>query len=297
LDPTQGAPGKGGNANATATSTAGGVAAEATAIATGGAGGAATGGGAPGIGGDATATANAVSSMAAAGVTATAHSPGGGPASAMSIATIGPGAPPPVEISKGLSTSVAILAPGEAKGEMSASYGGEGETLVYETTADFSFTTSEPEPLYLTLLDFDATGNGFDRLELTVDADGNPNTPPLDYVFTSLSSAEMFFHNNAIDLGFEGAGPQVVDISLFLTASDPGDGFGFSYTVTVPEAPTWAMMLAGFAGLGYAGYRRRARPDSRLERQKDTECIGRGDVGVVSGALLQRRSQKMGGRG
>jgi hypothetical protein len=26
--------------------------------------------------------------------------------------------------------------------------------------------------------------------------------------------------------------------------------------VPVPEAPTWAMMLAGFAGLGFAGYRR-----------------------------------------
>jgi PEP-CTERM motif len=26
---------------------------------------------------------------------------------------------------------------------------------------------------------------------------------------------------------------------------------------TVPEPSTWAMMLLGFAGLGYAGYRRR----------------------------------------
>jgi hypothetical protein len=27
--------------------------------------------------------------------------------------------------------------------------------------------------------------------------------------------------------------------------------------VAVPEPSTWAMMLLGFAGLGYAGYRRR----------------------------------------
>jgi len=26
--------------------------------------------------------------------------------------------------------------------------------------------------------------------------------------------------------------------------------------MAVPEASTWAMMLLGFAGLGYAGYRR-----------------------------------------
>jgi hypothetical protein len=248
--------GNGGNANATANATAGGVAAEATATATGGAGGAATVG-APGIGGDATATANAVSLMDGAGVTATAHSPGGGPASAMSVAAIGPGAPPPVEISTGQSASVAILTPGEAKGEMSAGYGGEGETLVYETTADFNFTIAQSEPFYLTLLGSDATGNGFDSLELTVAT--SANTPPLDYMFASLRSAEMFFLDHTIDLGFEGAGPQMVDISLFLTASGPGDGFGFSYTVTVPEAPTWAMVLAGFAGLGLAAIARGRR--------------------------------------
>jgi hypothetical protein len=140
---------------------------------------------------------------------------------------------------------------------MSVGYGGEGETLVYETTADFSFTTSKPEPLYLTLLGSDAEGSGFDSLELTVAA--SANAPPLEYVFTSLRSAELFFADNTIDLGFEGAGPQMVDISLFLTASAPGDGFGFSYTVTVPEAPTWAMMLAGFAGLGLAAVARGRR--------------------------------------
>jgi hypothetical protein len=30
-------------------------------------------------------------------------------------------------------------------------------------------------------------------------------------------------------------------------------------TVTVPEASTWAMMMLGFAGLGFAAYRK-ARP-------------------------------------
>src|ERR1700722_5796811 len=43
----------------------------------------------------------------------------------------------------------------------------------------------------------------------------------------------------------------------------PADLASFSGSVTgtvpVPEAPTWAMMLAGFAGLGYVGYRRTRR--------------------------------------
>ena len=39
--------------------------------------------------------------------------------------------------------------------------------------------------------------------------------------------------------------------------ADPNDGLvtGFS-TGAVPEPSTWAMMLAGFAGLGFLGYRR-----------------------------------------
>ena len=38
---------------------------------------------------------------------------------------------------------------------------------------------------------------------------------------------------------------------------DPDNGLvtGFS-TGAVPEPSTWAMMLAGFAGLGFLGYRR-----------------------------------------
>ena len=38
---------------------------------------------------------------------------------------------------------------------------------------------------------------------------------------------------------------------------DGSGGFGFDFAVggAVPEPSTWAMMLAGFAGLGFAGYR------------------------------------------
>jgi hypothetical protein len=170
----------------------------------------------------------------------------------MSVAAIEPSAPPPIEISPGQTTSVAFLTGAGGVGEMSAGYGGEGETLVYETTAGFSFTTTQPDPLYLTLVNFDAIGDGFDSLELIITDSADPNAPPLDYEFTSLRSAEMFFLDNRIDLGFDEPGPQVVDISLLLTASTVGDGFGFNYTVTVPETSTWVMLLACFAGLGLA---------------------------------------------
>ena len=46
--------------------------------------------------------------------------------------------------------------------------------------------------------------------------------------------------------------------SVFTTTSPPDPG-GVS-VVAVPEASTWAMMLIGFAGLGYAGWRGSRKP-------------------------------------
>lgn len=44
-----------------------------------------------------------------------------------------------------------------------------------------------------------------------------------------------------------------------------GDGLVNYQINVVPEASTWAMLLLGFAGLGYAGYRRTARRALPLE--------------------------------
>ena len=34
-----------------------------------------------------------------------------------------------------------------------------------------------------------------------------------------------------------------------------GGGGGGTFMIAIPEPSTWAMMIAGFAGLGFAGYR------------------------------------------
>jgi hypothetical protein len=175
----------------------------------------------------------------------------------MTMANIGSGPPTLIDITAGQTTSLATFTPGTLGfGVMSAGYGGTGEALTYEASADFNFTPAASEELYLILVSDAFSGVGFDRLELQIDAGGTLS----DYVFTSLSQADMFFTDNKLDLGGLVAGsPFDVDISYSLTASEPGAGFGFAYDSAVPEPSTWAMMLIGFAGLGLAGYRRRQK--------------------------------------
>ena len=43
--------------------------------------------------------------------------------------------------------------------------------------------------------------------------------------------------------------------AIYFTAGPNGEGDGLFGVLTVPEPSTWAMMLIGFAGLGFMGYR------------------------------------------
>jgi PEP-CTERM motif len=51
---------------------------------------------------------------------------------------------------------------------------------------------------------------------------------------------------------------------LFFTASSTQNAFEFDMGSTVPEPSTWAMMVLGFVGLGYAAFRRGAKARSAL---------------------------------
>jgi uncharacterized protein (TIGR03118 family) len=48
--------------------------------------------------------------------------------------------------------------------------------------------------------------------------------------------------------------------TLFFTAGPNGEMDGLFGSLAVPEPSTWVMLLLGFAGLGFAGYRRTKRP-------------------------------------
>ncbi len=60
----------------------------------------------------------------------------------------------------------------------------------------------------------------------------------------------------AADVAYAVAHPAAYSSSLFPGANGVAFGAGQGFSSAVPEPSTWAMMLMGFAGLGFAGYRR-----------------------------------------
>ena len=83
---------------------------------------------------------------------------------------------------------------------------------------------------------------------------------PAGYDGTTLSSSSTFDNTTLAKLGFS-PGTYTYTWAPSPTAED--GSLTINVTGGVPEPSTWAMMLAGFAALGYAGYRRSRR--ARLE--------------------------------
>ena len=102
-----------------------------------------------------------------------------------------------------------------------------------------------------------AGGLGFQSMEFAILDNG---VEIFDLTFNSLTVAESFFHDSVINLG--SLGPDIDLTFAYNLVADGSGGFGFDFAVggAVPEPSTWAMMLLGFAGLGYAGYRRAREP-------------------------------------
>jgi hypothetical protein len=247
--------GAGGNAAAAAYVVANRGLGSASAFATGGRGdqGASSGG----------ANASSTTRSSVGSVFAAADSPGlaaGGPVSADALASIGAaGSPILVNAAPGQVVSDAMLTRGGSHvlGAMAATYGGQGETLTYHAQSSFTFATSFSPDLELTLFDNSFSGAGFDSLRLDITVNGVDHL----YQFLTLAAAEQFFSGNTLDFGFFAGGTQTISLDYLVSASNPGDGFGFTYGLSaVPEPSTWGMMLIGFCGLGLAGARRARKP-------------------------------------
>ena len=256
-------------ANATGVALTGNV--QTNASATGG-GGSGSVGSAPGA-----ALATSLAKNSSGKARTTASSPGGGVGTGAGVDS---GSLDPADIAAGRAVSNAVLiGPAIGEGDMSAGYGGSSAALQYEATAVFDVTTPTSETFDLTLLSDSFSGAGFDSLNLRVVVDGAGHT----YKFSTRAGAESFFTTDTLNLGTLAAGSQSIKLEYLLdyksnTSAAPGAGFGFAYDLAtapiampfdlaaapatggIPEPSTWAMMLVGFAGLVFAGYRARVGP-------------------------------------
>ena len=139
---------------------------------------------------------------------------------------------------------------------------GGGVSHTYSGSATFDFGYGGD--LMLGLID-DAgfpDGLGFQSMEFTILDNG---VEILDLTFESLAAAESFFHDSVINLG-SNLGPDIDLTFGYNLVADGSGGFGFDFAVggAVPEPSTWAMMLLGFAGLGFVGYRTKSRVNVRV---------------------------------
>jgi hypothetical protein len=85
-----------------------------------------------------------------------------------------------------------------------------------------------------------------------------------DQLVTALASSDLTdpasYSGLVGPITFTLATPTAVKFSVFDTFfGDNVGGVSLNVSSAVPETSTWAMMLLGFAGLGYAGFRRRPR--------------------------------------
>ena len=98
-------------------------------------------------------------------------------------------------------------------------------------------------------------------MALGAEADSAPGTP-FPPGFTDLQS---WTRDAKLDPDWLRVGTDIVGPEPPATPPAPTFNEAFSLTgAVVPEPSTWAMMLLGFAGLGFAGYRhaRKASPAS-----------------------------------
>jgi hypothetical protein len=188
---------------------------------------------------------------------------------------VGSGSTIPISLNSSQVVSDAILTltpiPGTnletiGEGAMSAAFSGGLLQQTYAATAVFDFQTSPLETLDLKILSDKAVGIGFNRLTLQFfNLAKSTTTPILSETFPSVGA--FFAPGQSISLpGTILAGSQSIEIDFSLsywnsTGITPNASFGFTYALVdppigAPEPSTWAMMLLGFTGLGYAGLRR-----------------------------------------
>ena len=180
----------------------------------------------------------------------------GSGASASTIAQVGSAVSLP-NINPGQSFSVASVLDADplALGSMGAAYGGTGQSLTYQETADFIFNANGGNFL-IDLLGNSSLGNGFDMAEFQIHLNGGLF---YDRLFHDLASAQSFFSSDLIYLSLI-AGLNNVQLSFNETMSSSGQGFSFDYAAAETPLPAALPLFAsGLGALGLLGWRRKKK--------------------------------------
>jgi PEP-CTERM motif len=126
------------------------------------------------------------------------------------------------------------------------------------TPADFISLTYSSSSRDFELLHFDTSGLEGQYFSGGLNADGSPNSkgelsimPPFVFPFFKATAGgfEAWTGLGRFDTG------STYTFTRIKTVTAPGG----THSGTVPEPSTWAMVLLGFAGLGFAGYRKAQR--------------------------------------
>jgi hypothetical protein len=129
---------------------------------------------------------------------------------------------------------------------MSIGYGGQGEPLSYRTTATFQSIFAPDSHFLLGLESQGSLGTGFNSATLDVFVN---SILAYERSFTSLSDAQTFFIDNAIDIGFQLGGFTNVQIVYDLTGSAISSGFQFDYAFGTAAPVPGPIVGAGLPGL------------------------------------------------
>ena len=170
----------------------------------------------------------------------------------------------------------------------SAAGGGADQALAFAGSSDaYAISTALPDQAYVTTLVggainvADALLGPYDIVFGTAILGGDASTT-FDFTYRGDLLVGLVDDDAIIDLG-SNFGPNVD-----LTFSEPGI---YVLAGVVPESSTWAMMLMGFGGLGFAGYRGVA--------QNGHSGVIRAKAGLRRGALrraTRNAGQLSGGR-
>jgi hypothetical protein len=114
------------------------------------------------------------------------------------------------------------------------------------------------------------SGTAFNLFSLRGALNGNQNENILVTVTDQTDQPFTFFitsNGNFPAVGIEavpGSGETIKKIVVTGQGFDDIKQIGFGFAPPVPEASTWAMMLLGFAGIGFMAYRRKSAASYRL---------------------------------